>query len=145
METNNTVNTGTNVTVSADFTHKDKAVTAMIFGIVSILTAFAPLLSIASIIFGAVALKKSGENKRFALEKGIPENGMNSAGYVTGLVGVILGSIMTLIYLLILAAIIAFAVSAASGAFNSVMSGSISIPAIEVPAISIPAIEIPLS
>ncbi len=95
-----------------EFTHKDQSVTAMIFGIVSALLAWFPTLSIAAIVFGALAVKRSRRNKCFALERAIPENGMNVAGYATGLVGVIAGSVMTLLYLLALIAIVLFAAGA---------------------------------
>lgn len=95
-----------------EFTHKDQSVTAMIFGIVSALLAWFPTLSIAAIVFGALAIKRSRTNKRFALERAMPENGMNVAGYATGLVGVIAGSVMTFLYLLVLIAIVLFAAGA---------------------------------
>lgn len=95
-----------------EFTHKDQSVTAMIFGIVSALLAWFPTLSIAAIVFGALAIKRSRRNKYFALDRAIPENGMNTAGYATGLVGVIAGSVMTFLYLLVLIAIVLFAAGA---------------------------------
>ena len=95
-----------------EFTHKDQSVTAMIFGIVSALLAWFPTLSIAAIVFGALAVRRSRQNKRFALERAIPENGMNVAAYATGLVGIIAGSVMTFIYLLVLIGIVLFAAGA---------------------------------
>ena len=94
-----------------EFVHKDQSVTCLIFGIVSLVASCLPVLSIAGIIFGALALKKSGENKRFALSNGLVENGMNTAGYVTGLIGLIVSCLMTVLYVLAIVAIVVLALN----------------------------------
>ena len=94
-----------------EFIHKDQSVTCLIFGIVSLCICLLPVLSVAGIIFGALAVKKSRDNRALASSSGLPENGMNSAGYVTGLVGLILSCIMSALYLLAIVAFVLLALN----------------------------------
>lgn len=113
----NTENTNPVSPVNDEFIHKDAATTNMIFGIVSLILSMLPFLSIGGIVFGAIAISRSKKNKAFALEKGIKEQGMNVAGYVTGIVGTVVSSAATLLYLFLLIALVLFAVGfVASGA-----------------------------
>ena len=127
---------GTTVTVPDAFIHKDRAVTALIFGIVSLLTAFLPVLSVAGIVFGALAVAKGSKNRHFANEKAIPENGMNVAGFVMGLIGLILSAIMTLVYLFAIAAAFFVIANVSTDAISSA-TAAITVPGIEIPAITV--------
>ncbi|MBQ2770815.1 MAG: hypothetical protein IJF41_06215 [Clostridia bacterium] len=104
-------NTASSNTPNVEFLHKDKSVTNLIFGIVSLVISALPLFSIGGIVFGALALKRSAENKSFALTNGLTENGMNTAGYVTGLIGLILSAIFTVLYVLAIVAIVVLALN----------------------------------
>ena len=95
---------------SLEGTHKDNAQTAMIFGILSAALAWVPLLSILAIIFGAMAVSRANKNKKLAQDGGFKENGMNVAAFVTGLVGIIAGAFMTLVYALAIVCLVLFTV-----------------------------------
>lgn len=88
--------------------HRDRASSAMILGIIGVALFYWPVLSIASIVLGAIALRRSMKNRDDARAAGVKECGMNVAGYVSGLVSVIGGSLVTLFYLVILFAGVAF-------------------------------------
>lgn len=82
--------------------HKKKAQTAMILGIIGCICVVYPVLSVAAIVLGALALYYRSEALRAAEAAGIKENGMGVAAFVTGLIGTIGGAIMTLLYLVAL-------------------------------------------
>ena len=94
----------------AEATHKDNAQTSLIFGILSAVLAWMPVLSILAIIFGAMAVSRANKNKKLAQDGGFQENGMNVAAFVTGLVGIIAGAFMTLLYVLAVVCLVLFTV-----------------------------------
>lgn len=77
------------------------AIRSMVFGILSIEFAFVPLLSIASIVFGAIA-KKNGKKIVNANPESKATHGMAKAGRITGMIGFIIGIVITSIYALVL-------------------------------------------
>ena len=88
--------------------HNKQAVTAMVLGIVSLVVVWFPLVGL---VLAIVGLTMSRSNRRFADAHGFKENSMNTAGYVTSVVGLILGIITILVTILI----IAFGVVALAG------------------------------
>lgn len=79
-----------------------KAQTSMILGIIGCVCMLYPVLSIAAIVLGALALNYRSESNRIALAAGIKDNGMGTAGFVTGLISTIGGALVTLLYLIAL-------------------------------------------
>lgn len=87
--------------------HNKQSVTAMVLGIVSIVLMWFPIVGLVLAIIG---LTMSRSNRRFAEAHGFKENNMNTAGYVTSVVGLIAGILTILLTVLIIAfGIVAFA------------------------------------
>lgn len=86
--------------------HKRDARTAMILGIIGAVLCWYPIGSVAGIVLGALALSRSKKARAAAQAQNLKENGMNVAGYVCGLIAVIAGSVLTLIYLFFLVIVI---------------------------------------
>ena len=78
---------------------KGSSVSAMVLGIISAAVCWYPVGSIAGIILGAIALAKA---KKFKKENG-KLDGKGKAAKVTGLVGLIGGIVMTLVWICIIA------------------------------------------
>ena len=64
-----------------------------------------------------VGLTMSRSNRRFAEAHGFKENSMNTAGYVTSVVGLIAGILSILVTILV----IAFGLAAAAGIWNYIV------------------------
>jgi uncharacterized membrane protein YkgB len=79
--------------------HNKQSVTAMVLGIVSLVVVWFPLVGL---VLAIVGLTMSRSNRRFAEAHGFKENSMNTAGYVTSVVGLIGGILAILITLLII-------------------------------------------
>ena len=79
--------------------HNKQSVTAMVLGIVSLVVVWLPLVGL---VLAIVGLTMSRSNRRFAEAHGFKENSMNTAGYVTSVVGLIGGILAILITLLII-------------------------------------------
>jgi len=87
--------------------HNKQSVTAMVLGIVSLVVVWFPLVGL---VLAIVGLTMSRSNRKFAEAHGFKENSMNTAGYVTSIVGLIAGIITILITLLVIAlGVVAFA------------------------------------
>jgi Fe2+ transport system protein B len=80
--------------------HNKQSVTAMVLGIVSLVVMWFPVVGL---VLAIVGLTMSRSNRKFAEAHGFKENNMNTAGYVTSLVGLIAGIITILITVLIIA------------------------------------------
>jgi ABC-type Fe3+ transport system permease subunit len=91
--------------------HNKQSVTAMVLGIVSLVVTWFPIIGL---VLAIVGLTMSRSNRRFAEAHGFKENSMNTAGYVTSVVGLIAGIITILVTLLI----IAFGFVALAGLIN---------------------------
>ena len=78
--------------------HNKQSVTAMVLGIVSLVVVWFPLVGL---VLAIVGLTMSRSNRRFAEAHGFKENSMNTAGYVTSIVGLIAGVIAVLVTILI--------------------------------------------
>ena len=79
----------------------------LIFGIIAIATAVSFYLSFLGIIFGAIAKNKA--NAAIAANNGAPLSGKAKVGSILGKVGLILGIVLTAIFVIYLIAIIAIA------------------------------------
>lgn len=91
--------------------HNKSAVTAMVLGIVSLVITWMPLVGLVLAIIG---LTMSSSNRKFAATHGLRENSMNTAGYVTSIVGLVAGILTILVTILA----IVFSVAAAAGVWQ---------------------------
>ena len=101
--------------------HKEKATTAMVLGIIGVSIFFLPIINIAGFVLSIIALVKAKENRRFALDNGIKENGMNTAGYICGIIGIIVGALSLLVTILIIIAVVGLVAVTVSSATPAVI------------------------
>ena len=94
--------------------HNKSSVTAMVLGIVSLVVVWFPIVGL---VLAIVGLTMSRSNRKFAEAHGLKENSMNTAGYVTSIVGLVAGIISILITILIAV----FAIAAATGIWQYVI------------------------
>lgn len=94
---------------------RKKATTAMVLGIIACVVAWYPVLSIAGIILGAIALSKVKQVKAYCESVSMQRPGTALAAKITGLVGLIGGIVMTVFYVLYIILIV-FVVVNVSGA-----------------------------
>lgn len=80
--------------------HNKQSVTAMVLGIVSLVVTWFPVIGL---VLAIVGLTISRSNRRFAEAHGFKENSMNTAGYVTSIVGLVAGIISILVAILAIA------------------------------------------
>ena len=80
--------------------HNKSSVTAMVLGIVSLVVTWLPLVGLVLAIIG---LTMSRSNRKFAEAHGFKENSMNTAGYVTSVVGLIAGILTIIVTILVIA------------------------------------------
>ena len=80
--------------------HNKQSVTAMVLGIVSLVVTWFPIIGL---VLAIVGLTMSRSNRRFAEAHGFKENSMNTAGYVTSIVGLVLGILTILVPILVIA------------------------------------------
>ena len=80
--------------------HNKSAVTAMVLGIVSLVLTGLPLVGL---VLAIVGLTMSKSNRKFAEAHGFKENSMNTAGYVTSIVGLVAGILSILVAILVVA------------------------------------------
>ena len=95
METNPVYNP-TPVLTPDEQVHKKDAVTAMVCGIIGLVLSWYGVVAIAGLVLSIIGFVRAKKNRAFAQEKGIKENGMNNAGYICGLIGLIL-SVVSLV------------------------------------------------
>ena len=74
--------------------HKKDAVTAMVLGIVGLSLAWLGVFTIATLILSIIALVRAKKNREFAQSAGIPEVSQNKAGFICGLIGLILSAVI---------------------------------------------------
>jgi len=94
--------------------HNKSSVTAMVLGIVSLVVTWFPVVGL---VLAIVGLTMSRSNRRFAESHGFKENSMNTAGYVTSVVGLIAGILSILVTILV----IAFGIAAAAGLWHYIV------------------------
>ena len=94
--------------------HNKSSVTAMVLGIVSLVVTWLPLVGL---VLAIVGLTMSRSNRKFAEAHGLKENSMNTAGYVTSIVGLVAGILSILVTILV----IAFGLAAAAGIWNYIV------------------------
>lgn len=94
--------------------HNKNAVTAMVLGIVSLVVTWLPIVGL---VLAIVGLTMSRSNRRFAEAHGFKENSMNTAGYVTSIVGLVAGVIAILVTILV----VAFGIAAAAGIWQYII------------------------
>ncbi len=94
--------------------HNKSSVTAMVLGIVSLVVTWFPVVGL---VLAIVGLTMSRSNRRFAETHGFKENSMNTAGYVTSVVGLIAGILSIVVTILV----IAFGIAAAAGIWNYIV------------------------
>ena len=79
--------------------HNKQSVTAMVLGIVSLVVTWFPIIGL---VLAIVGLTMSRSNRRFAEAHGFKENSMNTAGYVTSIVGLVLGILTIIVTVLVI-------------------------------------------
>lgn len=80
--------------------HNKQSITAMVLGIVSLVVTWFPVIGL---VLAIVGLTMSRSNRRFAEAHGFKENSMNTAGYVTSIVGLVLGILTIVVTVLVIA------------------------------------------
>ena len=108
---------------SAEETHYKKATTAMVLSIIGLALFILPGFNVVGLVLSIVGFVQSNKNRRFAAENGIAENNMNTTGFVCGLIGIIIGSLSVLFFLVIISLVITAIFSAA--AFSAPYVGEI--------------------
>jgi ABC-type Fe3+ transport system permease subunit len=88
-------------------THNKSSVTGMVLGIVSLVVIWFPIVGL---ILAIVGLSVSNSNRKFAATHGFKENSMNTAGYVTSLVGLIAGIVTLICFILLMVFVVSSAV-----------------------------------
>lgn len=81
--------------------HRGKSVTAMVLGITSLVLVWVPLVGL---ILAIIGFSMSISNRRYAAANGFREHGMNTAGYICGLIGLIAGILVILLYAVMIVA-----------------------------------------
>ena len=94
--------------------HNKSSVTAMVLGIVSLVVTWFPVVGL---VLAIVGLTMSRSNRKFAEAHGFKENSMNTAGYVTSIVGLVAG-VLTIILTVV---IVVVSVAAAAGIWQYVV------------------------
>ena len=79
--------------------HNKQSVTAMVLGIVSLIVTWFPIIGL---VLAIVGLTMSRSNRKFAEAHGFKENSMNTAGYVTRIVGLVLGILTIIVTVLVI-------------------------------------------
>ena len=79
--------------------HNKSSITAMVLGIVSLVVTGFPLVGL---VLAIVGLTMSKSNRKFAEAHGFKENSMNTAGYVTSIVGLVLGILTIIVTVLVI-------------------------------------------
>ena len=74
-------------------THRKNATTAMVCGIISLVLVWWGVSTVAALILAIIALVKAKKNRAFALSMGIQESGQNKAGYICGMIGIIVSAV----------------------------------------------------
>ena len=88
--------------------HRKNATTSMVCGIISLVLVWWGLSTIAALILAIIAFVKVKNNRAFAQSMGILENGQNKAGYICGLIGIILSAVILFFLILVIGLAIAF-------------------------------------
>ncbi len=83
-----------------ELSHNKSSVTAMVLGIVSLVVTWFPIVGL---VLAIVGLSMSRSNRKFAEAHGLKENSMNTAGYVTSVVGLVAGILTIVVTVLIIA------------------------------------------
>lgn len=94
--------------------HNKSSVTAMVLGIVSLVVTWFPVVGL---VLAIVGLTMSRSNRKFAEAHGFKENSMNTAGYVTSIVGLVAG-VLTIILTVV---IVVVSVAAAAGIWQYIV------------------------
>jgi len=71
----------------------------MVLGIVSLIVTWFPIIGL---VLAIVGLTMSRSNRKFAEAHGFKENSMNTAGYVTSIVGLVLGILTIIVTVLVI-------------------------------------------
>ena len=79
--------------------HNKQSITAMVLGILSIVVTWFPFVGL---VLAIVGLTMSRSNRKFAEAHGFKENSMNTAGYVTSIVGLVLGILTIIVTVLVI-------------------------------------------
>ncbi len=90
--------------------HKKMSSTSLLLGIIGDILVWYPIIGIAGLVLSVLALVKSKQNRLFAEEHGIPENGMNVAAKWCGIGGTLVGGILAIIYITVFIVLILIAI-----------------------------------
>ena len=104
--------------------HRRDGSTSMVLGIVGDCLVWYPILGIVGLFLSVFALIKSNRNRTFARDNDIAEHGCNIAGRWCGIGGIIVGSVMLILYIVVFAilALVAFGVLKNSGILSGITS-----------------------
>lgn len=86
--------------------HRRESTTSMVLGIVGDCLVWYPIIGIAGLFLCIFALIKSNRNRDFANDNNIYEHNCNIAGRWCGIGGIIVGSILLILYLVAFALIL---------------------------------------
>ena len=105
----------------------------MVLGIIGDCLVWYPLIGIAGLVLCIFALIKSNRNKEYASENNLYEHSCNIAGRWCGIGGIIIGSILLILYLVAFALIILIALGFIqnSGILNSLNFNFGAIPPVQ--------------
>ncbi len=107
-------NPNATVVSSAEETHNKKATAAMVLSIIGLALFILPGFNVVGLVLSIVGFVQSNKNRKFAAQNGFTENSMNTTGFVCGLIGIIIGGISVLFFLVIFSVVIAAIFSAAA-------------------------------
>ena len=103
-------NSKTTVLSPGEIEHKKASSTALVLGIIGDVLIWYPILGVAGLVLSVLALIKSKQNRLFAEERGVPENGMNVAAKWCGIGGTLVGGILAIIYIIVFIVLILIAI-----------------------------------
>ena len=104
------MNSNAAVLSPGEIEHKKKSTTSLVLGIIGDVIVWYPLIGLVGLVLSVLALVKSRQNRQFAEENGIPENGMNVAAKWCGIGGILVGGIFAIIYIVIFIVLILIAI-----------------------------------
>ncbi len=101
--------------------HRKDGVTAMVLGIIGLALSWWGVLTVAGLILSILALSRAKKNREFAEHQCLMEAGQNKAGYICGLIGVIVSAVMLFFIIVCVVLIVVFGVYFAGEALPEIL------------------------
>ena len=101
--------------------HEDRSIVNLILGILSVLLSLLPIINLGGLLSGILALVRGKSNKRFAFDQQLAESGMNIAGRITGIAGIVLSSLSLIAYFVLFVFVLRFLGNLSGDLFNSLL------------------------